>query len=164
MSKQKDKEPVSKSLTDEILAYAQDSKSKRESLDKDTIENLKKELFELTNLARHYSISRWNIVSFFMMLSFGITGYSLLNLSKPYSWAALSVAVIIYWFAIFLFKIHKYLTYAINEYIESLSEILGFYSPLYLKNKTFKKFIRSENVFYIIGIFYILFFVLILLP
>src|SRR3989338_6836943 len=48
---------------------------KNEPLSNAAIKRLEKEIDKLIDLLKHYSTTRWTLTSFFMTVSFGISGY-----------------------------------------------------------------------------------------
>jgi len=90
-------------------------------------EKLQREYDEISHKLDHYSSSRWRIATFFVMLSFGIFGYSL----KESSALGSVLAVLIYWLSFLLFRRFKRLTYVLRAYHIRLGQLLGYHSPVF---------------------------------
>lgn len=130
---------------------------------------LEKEFFELVSLVKHYNTTRWTVTSFFMTVSFGVSGYFFSEAVKaPHPWLFFCsfVGPFIFRFAVALFRFHNNLIDSILDYLESLGRILGHYSPTVLRETNVKQ--KTERLFRAVFLIYLflapLFTILLLSP
>lgn len=153
---------MSKQSTEEIITKIKEcaeNAAKKHPLSDTVRTSREKEIVELTGLLKHYGILRWAIVSFFMLASFGISGHFLSQ--EKEKWPLVLAGPGIFLAAILLFWLHSQLISSIQKYLEALGEMLGYYSPKFLKETNVK--LWSMIVFlimfviYLTGIFFVCF-------
>lgn len=119
----------------EIKEHAAEA-AKKHPLPEPDRTRLEKEAIELTGLLKHYGILRWAISSFFMLASFGVAGH-FLSQDKGQRLFAFA-GPCIFFVAILIFWLHSQLISRIQEELEAIGEMLGYYSPKYLKETNVK--------------------------